>query len=350
MTLPAGVLRREPVSLLLGVGILGFLLLGTGISVLRFLRRREVHAEVRFDPPEVSRDIPLDLVVVVTEGALPRGSLFIARLESGSRGNAWSARFSSGTDGGGEFRFALAGTDRGLYRISGAHLVVPDPFGLTKILPPAFFRTSLLRVLPRVQPVSYEVFVPGAGVRRRETLLSREREGERVDVRPYVPGDDISRIHWKVYAHTGDLFLRIPEELPPPSRAVTVLVDRFQPDETVLDRVIEAALGLAEYLEERDHRVTVAVDGTGAPVPIGAPAEARSVLAALDHRDGLREASRRTRTRVDVVPDGGSAILTVTSGRASRCPNAHRGDWIVLLEGGTQRDTSRRLAPLYLNR
>jgi len=44
-------------------------------------------------------------------------------------------------------------------------------------------------------------------------------------VRKYFPGDDIRKVHWKVFAHTSELFLRIGEEIPPPESRFLVILD-----------------------------------------------------------------------------------------------------------------------------
>jgi len=44
----------------------------------------------------------------------------------------------------------------------------------------------------------------------------RRIKDELLDVRPYFPGDDLRRIHWKLLAHSQELFLRKPEDRPPP--------------------------------------------------------------------------------------------------------------------------------------
>jgi len=40
-----------------------------------------------------------------------------------------------------------------------------------------------------------------------------------------VPGDDPRRINWKLYGHGGELIVRQGEREPPPSSAVTILID-----------------------------------------------------------------------------------------------------------------------------
>lgn len=52
-----------------------------------------------------------------------------------------------------------------------------------------------------------------------------ERTDEHIDHRPYVPGDDLRRINWKLFSHGGELFIRQGEREPPPHSDLTILID-----------------------------------------------------------------------------------------------------------------------------
>ncbi len=40
---------------------------------------------------------------------------------------------------------------------------------------------------------------------------NRPKRGDRIDIRPYLPGDSPRFIHWKLFARTGELYVRTPE-------------------------------------------------------------------------------------------------------------------------------------------
>ena len=55
------------------------------------------------------------------------------------------------------------------------------------------------------------------------------RNNELLDARKYYPGDDVRRVNWNMYAHLGELYIRIGEEVPPPSSRVIVALDTAYP-------------------------------------------------------------------------------------------------------------------------
>lgn len=55
--------------------------------------------------------------------------------------------------------------------------------------------------------------------------LQWQRGGELTDLRKYYPGDDMRRLNWKLFAHSGEFFLRIPEETPPPYADIYLWID-----------------------------------------------------------------------------------------------------------------------------
>ncbi|HKK49014.1 MAG TPA: DUF58 domain-containing protein, partial [Alkalispirochaeta sp.] len=178
----------------------------------------------------------------------------------------------------------------------------------------------LVRVLP-VASAGMKPPVPAglvAGVRGEG--LSRRRSEELIEARPYHPGDDTRRINWKAYAHSETLFVRIGEEMPPPSASADMVIDtRGLDTSSHLDQLISAALGVAEELERRVRTVTVVaqVDEHGSLL-LGSVREARRALAAADPVYGFL---------VDPVPAGrhrvhpvGDHALVVTTGRSPAAP------------------------------
>ncbi|TVR70280.1 MAG: DUF58 domain-containing protein [Spirochaetaceae bacterium] len=339
ITLPAGVVRREPVSLLVGIGILGLMGLGSAVSILRVLGRRELELDIRFDPPVLSRGEGAEMIVSIREGYLPAGTIIPLVLRSGTRAEIVSIRVDRTLSPvkGGPRRFSLPVLPRGVYRPEEVRPIIPDPLGISTVSPPCTVQAGTLRVMPRARPLNMTETFQGEGVRTPSPTLRWSRSGERVDVRPYVPGDDISRIHWKVYAHTGELFFRIPEELPPPAQAVRLVVEANQRDEALLDQVIEYALGLAETLMARDHRVLLLVrtreGGAPATIPAGSPPEVSFPLAALDHEMGIVDRTGWTAgERPEEIREG--IILTTEEA------------WIVLVPEGGKAGAAQRVAPL----
>ncbi len=80
------------------------------------------------------------------------------------------------------------------------------------------------------------------------------------EVRSYVPGDPISRIHWKSAAAHGELYTRLPEPQTMPQVLVILKsVPRIQTEEEIIkrDRFLEFAVSAVDYFVERRKAVRV---------------------------------------------------------------------------------------------
>lgn len=316
------------------------LCIGTVISVVRAARSREMALEFRFEPAAASRGTPVQIVVTVTAGRIAPDTVLVGDLQSASRRHPVSMRFERRSAGDRVYRFSMQGIARGVYRLEAARLLLSDPFRLTRVTPPFTLQGGVLRITPRTADIPPVRALRGEGEYRSEPRLAWERGGERIDIRPYVPGDDVGRIHWNVYAHTQELYFRIPEELPPPTRSVVIVVDTEQPDAEVLDQVIESALGLASRLVAEEHRVILAATVPGERDRldwVGVPEEARTELAGLDHLTGL---SARAFRPASPAP-GGEKRLFVTIDDAA--------EWVIVrrVEGGSL--AAQQLAQLNRN-
>jgi hypothetical protein len=157
--------------------------------------------------------------------------------------------------------------------------------------------------------------------RREQTREGRSplRDAERYDARRFQPGDDVRHLNWRLFAHTGELFVRIGDELPPPSVAFTVAIDGLAATTAAeADKLCGVACGLATP------NATIAVwaaDGRWSGVDGGAAA--RLSLAALLPRGAW----------VGSVPTirQPERYLLVTGGDSPRCPVAHRGSDVVVM-------------------
>ncbi|MDR2516468.1 MAG: DUF58 domain-containing protein [Spirochaetaceae bacterium] len=113
----------------------------------------------------------------------------------------------------------------------GAYAGREDRFIVMDVL--GFFRAALdlaseggSRLLSMPESRETPLFpVPGGGGERLRTGENRNRSGNFIDHRPYVPGDDPRRINWKLYGHSGDLFIREDEREPPSRARLLVLID-----------------------------------------------------------------------------------------------------------------------------
>ena len=136
---------------------------------------------------------------------------------------------------------------RGVYHPDRVSVSWYDPLSLTRLEYRGASDDELVRVFPDRRPVPPTPDSRGARVRYPDDAISLERNTELTEARPYHPGDDPRRIHWGMYAHTGDLFVRIGDEIPPPTgdRVVAVDLTAAETPEAV-DTLTALALGLAD--------------------------------------------------------------------------------------------------------
>ncbi len=114
---------------------------------------------------------------------------------------------------------------RGRYPIGPLSVRLADPFGFCEILR-TFAATAKVSVLPAVAPLRLNrlggQWSLGGESRQRGITTGGEQD---VTTRPYRPGDDRRRVHWRTTARTGELSVRR-EEQPWQSRATVVLDTR----------------------------------------------------------------------------------------------------------------------------
>ena len=111
---------------------------------------------------------------------------------------------------GGRLRERVVLANRGVFEAVTRRIVVQDAFGLSRV---AFHleQRGRIEVLPHL-----------GGIRRLPVLTSLTggeelphpmglEDGDRVELRRYVPGDSARFIHWKVFGRTRKLMVRVPE-------------------------------------------------------------------------------------------------------------------------------------------
>lgn len=178
---------------------------------------------------------------------------------------------------------------RGLHVLPPVVVRAEDPFGLATSGAVVGTPTPVL-VLPRLHPLGdlrpVETLDPSGSVPARPRP---DPEAADMTVRPYVPGDDLRRVHWTLSAHRGDLMIR--QEEPTGSSTLLLVLDPHlaRPQQPV---ILEWAV---EFLAS----ATVALAEAGIPVSLLAPAPSPRTPAAeaLGHLPpgpavGVRESLR----------------------------------------------------------
>ncbi len=135
---------------------------------------------------------------------------------------------------------------RGIYKSRSASIIYRDFLKFTESKTEISVPESLI-VFPALseKPVMVQHSEDGGDSSRYSA--HKKRSNELLEVRKYFPGDDVRKLNWKLFAHTGELFLRIGEETPPPQSEFLLILDsgltpvlpkELRPD--YLDSLVEA--------------------------------------------------------------------------------------------------------------
>jgi hypothetical protein len=158
---------------------------------------------------------------------------------------------------------------RGAYYGKQDYLAIYDCSGLFRYtIPLPIYDQARLIVFPEPAPF-YPVSEHHAGgvVTREDKTYTRTED--LIEHRSYTPGDDFRRINWKLFGHSGDLFIRQGELEPPPQAEFSIILDcsvdtelfSQEAAQQAIDILAEQALGLTIALQE--HRLSTVVGYTG---------------------------------------------------------------------------------------
>jgi hypothetical protein len=189
---------------------------------------------------------------------------------------------------------------RGLYASVTRRLAVQDGFGLARIT----FRhrqDGPIEVLPHL-----------GGIRRLPVLTSLTggeelphpmglEDGDRVELRRYVPGDSARFIHWKVFGRTRKLMVRVPERALSRARRTVAYLVAGPHDEP-------AAAAARAAIEEEALGTDWQFAADGSPEATSDRSEAlHKVMGSSRHR--AESGSGMTRFLAEVEPQGPAALV-----------------------------------------
>jgi len=154
---------------------------------------------------------------------------------------------------------------RGVYR-GTAEVQARDVFGFCAVC--RIVSADLEAVAWPCPSEPWDASKQGAGGESPKASDTLVRGEDRFDARPYVPGDDPRRIHWKQYARFGDLFVRPGDLAPPPRQTLRVFLDTERPPymtgdagQAYLDALASGAMGFVLRMRERGRRVVGSAPG-----------------------------------------------------------------------------------------
>jgi len=229
-----------------------------------------------------------------------------------------------------EASIPLEVTLRGLWRIKGTRLIGGDPLGLFRVVREVGFKASFV-VLPRhdlYRWVDEEASAMAMGV----AAVRLPGAGDEFhSLRPYEPGDDLKKVHWRATAKVGRLVVKTFERGREEQRLVVLdLREEFEwgrPPRSGEERKVEVTASLLHETTRRGGHFALAIVGKGT-VLLPMEAGRGHFLSALEAlalsrpgRGSLREATLRG---LALCPRGASFVL-VTSAYDDEVLNAIEG-------------------------
>ena len=114
---------------------------------------------------------------------------------------------------------------RGRYFYKRQYLTIRDFAGFfaAAYIQPPCLSVPYTVVQPALPPE--RAIFPNLRSRAVNDLPSQERTHELYESRPYFPGDDPRKIHWKLYAHTNTLSIKLGAFEPPPVKRLTIYIE-----------------------------------------------------------------------------------------------------------------------------
>ena len=183
----------------------------------------------------------------------------------------WHNRIITGdslyNSGSSQGAIRLEASYRGDFESRGACFQLTDAAG--------FFKYNILCGKPETLAVRPELLndnelprIYGAGGENLSRIIKKKRSDDLIETRQYYPGDDIRRMNWKTYAHLGELFIRLGEEMPNPESRLLIVPD-LSGDPSVLlgerqsirylDYIISYIAGIMRALNEAGVAVESAI-------------------------------------------------------------------------------------------
>ena len=141
----------------------------------------------------------------------------------------------------------------GTYRFQSAKVRVYDMFGLF-FIPKTFELAGEIVVMP--VPCIPQAVPDLSGFQAKGLRRSNSSSSEIYDVRGYVPGDPVKKIHWKLSAKKNSLMIKEPQE---ETFGHSRLVLPFTRDRDKMDRTLGEVLFTSRYFlsHEVEHKIRV---------------------------------------------------------------------------------------------
>ena len=229
---------------------------------------------------------------------------------------------------------------RGEHDAEPLQVWLEDTFGLCRSMT-GYVAPTKVTVLPKLRKVDRKnpLLDEGLGANAAKPKKRLPTEGN-LDLREYREGDDVRRIHWVRSLSTGQLVVRVPDEIPPDRPKVRLILDTYFPDAfaltceapaETLDALVAVWLGVARALVEKGVRVTLVTASTvnGAVIAKRLEVSKRSPSAAQALGANVSWQSRIQTHELFT----NEATYVVSHGVHTYPPNDPKFKWIVVVPG-----------------
>ncbi|MBX3229474.1 MAG: DUF58 domain-containing protein [Labilithrix sp.] len=229
---------------------------------------------------------------------------------------------------------------RGEHDAEPLEVWLEDTFGLCRSAI-GHVAPARVTVLPKVRSVDKKQALLGEGLGARVAKPKKRLPTEgNMDLREYRQGDDVRRIHWQRSLATGQVVVRVPDEIPPDRPKVRLVLDTYFPDAfalscdapaETLDALVAVWLGVARALVEKGVRVTLvtAAHQNGQVIPKRLEMTRRS--AAQAQALGAHVTWQGAIQTHELFTD--EATFVVSHGVHCFPPNDPKFKWIVVVPG-----------------
>lgn len=281
LSLGTGFIMKEPVLILIGifsVFVLSWFLLS--LCALTQLYTKKVKSlACTITPEDAPAGTPIQfqlwppgatsLFHVKLPGIVYRYELTLRSADEKIIGVAIPISPSSATKNIPPFTIQTSTASRGLYFAEFSQVSLYDIFGFYHFsIPIQFKKTEALILRPRPAKNGIRLLFHSGGVTHREEQTYQRTE-ELTEHRPYLPGDDPRRINWKLFGHSGDLFIRQGEQEPPPMAEYVLALDTsvdysiFSQEEgrLLVDGLCQYALAIALELSRHHYTINLCFPG-----------------------------------------------------------------------------------------
>lgn len=187
---------------------------------------------------------------------------------------------------------------RGLYNCGVFKLNIRDTFNISNINL-NIEKNAIIKVYPRVFNIN-GLTMGGADIYKNTLNLISNKEDQFAvkDVRKYQQGDSLKRVHWKLSAKIGELYVRNSENIS--GEEVTILMDMKEKNLSLDTRgeieesIIDTTVSIIKYLVNKNIEVRILVNGRKSEeVLIASKEQFNNYLEALitKNSDGTKEFS-----------------------------------------------------------